>query len=198
MSVITNPETGLVHVPSVLLTPRAFNDAHERAYRDIAPNPEGMTAIAEITGVSRMPDITIMRAYGRTPSTWDTIYKDADDDTRYIPAHELATGNPTAECYVTKAVIKNAEAAGKLILDLTVKDWDNLGSILAQAFEEAKGESTGLWSFRQVGNRVLNAFGATFGRAIMNESGMSPWQQRVAKAADVQPYIIRRGIDTTA
>jgi hypothetical protein len=196
---ITPYETTIPHLPSVILTPLAFEEAHEHAFRGIEPDEEGMLAIRTLTNALYMPDITIMQACHGMARHWDQAYADAPNDFIYIPSSALAQAAPASESHLTKADIQRSAAmTGKVILNLTVEDWTNLGSTLAHAIEESKGQSPGLWSLSHARTRFRQAMGPAVVRGILGQKSMSPAQQRIKQAASIQPYRIIRGIETTA
>jgi len=177
----------LIQVPSVVLTQRAFMSAHEAGITDIAPNPEVLQAIGEITQTAMQfaPDITVMRAFGRTPAAWEKEHTDVPDRFRYFPASELAATERGLQIVSAGNIGRPTTETGKTVLNLAVKDWDHLGDALAETIEEAKTQGK---SFLDQGPElVINAI-----LGIGGDVGSSPAQMRRKRAAELQPYYLTR------
>lgn len=174
----------LIQIPDVVLTKRLFERAHQEGITGITPDLSAIQAIGELTGVGAefLPDITVLRQYDRS----DVNFNQAPDDTRYWPATDLSVRERDT-FYISKHNLsEHARIASKTILQLTVKDWDNLGQELADQIHIAQRAKQGYAAHASAG--LGGFFGTMLGIKSLNTSK----QKQERQARDYQPYTIHR------
>jgi|GEM_PF-2809630 len=185
-------------VPSVLLTPDAFQRAQDVGIQNILYSPEGMRDILAVTqseDVEHLPPVvTIVREYrgGRDLAAWDQTFAKAPDDFLYIPAQGL----PVEDRPMRTISAGSLRRQGGAIVDLTIKEWgdsdklpEELAYQLAYQIEELKVLNKG----PGVGQGLAYAVDAlsTLGKWGLGVRGVtSARYQRQTDARSTRPYIV--------
>ncbi len=183
--------------PMVVLSERALNLALQTGVTAIQPNLEEMQAVSEITGIERIPDITVVREYTNSldPLKFDMKPTEVFDNYPFFSAANLATGETTR---VEAGHLRRYIEAGKVMIDLTVEaSFADLPTSYARNVEKSRYAGS-------IGGTLGNVpsdftrFTRFVSRGKLNPQTAS--DRRIEEAAKCKPYTVtyRPGTDLQA
>lgn len=182
----------ITQVPDVVLSQRAFESAQEAGITGIVANRDTMLAIGQITqtGTKYVPDLTVMRKFSWNSAEWEKELTEAAAATRYFPPSELTVVERDKQFVTAGSLRSYQQAGGKTILNLAVKDWDQLGDALAETIEQAEkfGQPRSFGGFLR---HAVDAVGG-ISEMVTRKPGVSPMGMHRCQAAGLQPYHLTR------
>ncbi|HEV7453977.1 MAG TPA: hypothetical protein VGO07_01835 [Candidatus Saccharimonadales bacterium] len=176
---------------SVVLTPQAFGKAQEANITAIEPDYDAMRAIGEVTATGQdwLPDITVIREH-RPLGQHDINFNTARPTAPYFLASELAVRERSLQVVTASGLRRHLGDTGKKLVELTVRDWDGLGEILAEAILNTRMSGNGQ---EQVLDRVTDALSWFVSQVIHEPMLESPNRRKIQAARGIRPYTITRG-----